>query len=270
MDTKDMIFYNCYNSSVRDGEQFIPEHVFSFQVSGKLTVNYAKEKKIFTGGNFLLGRRNSLAKFLKEPNDTEFKALYVFLPLEVLYELSTGFGNEQLTNRDEMPPVISVESHPALLSFVKSLDIYLKDSKIYDPEILKLKTKELIWLLLRLQPDLSKVLFNFNEPGKIDLEKFMLQNYRYNVPLEKLAYLSGRSLSSFKRDFEKIFLQSPGRWLTIKRLEDANYLMTCKKMKATEIYIYLGFENLSHFFTAFRRQYGFSPKDIHVRQETQK
>lgn len=270
MDTKENIFYNCYNSSVRDGEQFIPEHVFSFQVSGKLTVSYAKEKKIFNGGNFLLGRRNSLAKFIKEPNGSDFRALYVFLPSEVLHELSSGFVNEQLTNRKELPPVLSVESHPALLSFVKSLDIYLNDSKIYDPLILKLKTKELILLLLKLQPELSKVLFNFNEPGKIDLEKFMLQNYRYNVPLEKLAYLSGRSMSSFKRDFEKIFLQSPGRWLTFKRLEDANYLMASKKMKAAEIYIDLGFENLSHFFTAFKRQYGFSPKDIHIQQETQK
>ena len=44
---------------------------------------------------------------------------------------------------------------------------------------------------------------NFDEPGKVDLINFMERNYMFNMPLEKLGYLSGRSLSTFNRDFKK-------------------------------------------------------------------
>ena len=49
------------------------------------------------------------------------------------------------------------------------------------------------------------MLFDFNEPFKIDLEAYMNMNYTFNVPMEKFAKLTGRSLATFKRDFKKIF-----------------------------------------------------------------
>jgi hypothetical protein len=48
------------------------------------------------------------------------------------------------------------------------------------------------------------VLANFEEPGKIDLADYMEKNFMFNLPLEKFAYLTGRSLTTFKRDFSKI------------------------------------------------------------------
>ena len=46
---------------------------------------------------------------------------------------------------------------------------------------------------------------NFEQPGKIDLISFMEKNYMFNVPMEKFSYLTGRSLTTFKRDFQKVF-----------------------------------------------------------------
>jgi AraC-like DNA-binding protein len=51
----------------------------------------------------------------------------------------------------------------------------------------------------------------------------------FNMPLEKFAYLTGRSLSSFKRDFNKAFNTTPQRWLTQKRLELAHYELSEEK-----------------------------------------
>ncbi len=41
----------------------------------------------------------------------------------------------------------------------------------------------------------------------------------FNMSLEKFGYLTGRSLTTFKRDFFKTFKTTPQRWLTQKRLE---------------------------------------------------
>ncbi len=98
--------------------------------------------------------------------------------------------------------------------------------------------------------------------GKIDLEAFMNRNFHFNVELKRFAYLTGRSLATFKRDFEKIFHVSPSRWLLQKRLQEAHHLILDKGAAASDIYLDLGFEDLSHFSFAFKKMYGVSPSKV--------
>ena len=67
------------------------------------------------------------------------------------------------------------------------------------------------------------------QPGKLDLVEFMEKNYMFNLSLEKFGYLTGRSLTTFKKDFEKVFQSTPGKWLTHKRLQLAHYQILEKK-----------------------------------------
>jgi len=92
--------------------------------------------------------------------------------------------------------------------------------------------------------------------GKLELVEFMEKNYTFNLSLEKFGYLTGRSLTTFKKDFQKAFKSTPGKWLTHKRLELAHYQIFEKKRKPSDVYIYVGFENLSHFSFAFKKQFG--------------
>ncbi len=64
---KPQIMYSCYYARSRRGEQFIPEHVFSYQVSGTLTLNDGNKVYTFNEGDFRFCRRNHLVKFLKQP-----------------------------------------------------------------------------------------------------------------------------------------------------------------------------------------------------------
>ena len=95
----------------------------------------------------------------------------------------------------------------------------------------------LLLFLLKIRPELSSIFFDFGKPEKINLEKFMNQNYKFNVGIERFAFLTGRSLSAFKRDFKQVFNETPNRWLIQKRLQEANFLMERKNKKATEIYL---------------------------------
>lgn len=49
----------------------------------------------------------------------------------------------------------------------------------------------------------------------------MQKNYKFNVSIERFAYLTGRSLSSFKKEFKEIFNDIPSHWLVKRRLEKA-------------------------------------------------
>jgi len=154
---------------------------------------------------------------------------------------------------------IKFPKNDLLYNFMQSLLDY---EDMMNSEILLLKQKEALMLFLKYDQSLKNVLFNFAEPHKIDLEKFMNKNFHFNVHLARFAYLTGRSLATFKRDFKSIFNTTPGRWLQQKRLQEAYYQITEKGKTASDIYLDLGFEDLSHFSFAFKKAYGQAPSKI--------
>jgi len=90
----------------------------------------------------------------------------------------------------------------------------------------------------------------------------MEKNYMFNMSLERFGYLTGRSLSTFNRDFRKVFQTTPQRWLTQKRLELAYYHLKEKRKRPSDVFLEVGFEDLSHFSYAFKRQYGHTPSAL--------
>jgi AraC-like DNA-binding protein len=83
-----------------------------------------------------------------------------------------------------------------------------------------------------------------------------------NRVLKKFSYLTGRSLTTFKKDFKNFFHTTPGRWLIKKRLERAHYQIVVQKQKPVNVYLDAGFENLAHFSFAFKRQFGYNVSQI--------
>jgi AraC-like DNA-binding protein len=90
----------------------------------------------------------------------------------------------------------------------------------------------------------------------------MEKNFMFNMSLKKFGYLTGRSLTTFQRDFHKAYNITPQRWLTRKRLEAAHYQLAEKNKKPSEVCFETGFENLSHFSSAFKKQFGYSPARV--------
>lgn len=260
--SKPEIVYSCYYEVSRGGEQFVRDHVFSYHISGTLVVNDGNKEHIFREGDFRLVKRNQLAKFLKQPPPGgEFKTLSIILDQETLKSLSIEFGYTA-DRSSPSPNLVVLKPDPLYRSFMDSILPYGNLSPDENMALLSLKVKEAVLLLLRNEPSLKDILFDFTEPGKIDLEAFMLQHYQFNVGLNRFAYLTGRSLATFKRDFEKTFHTSPGNWLLQKRLEEAYYLIKEKGNKPSDVYLEVGFEDLSHFSYAFKNAYGVAPSRI--------
>jgi AraC-like DNA-binding protein len=257
------IGYSCYFTRTREGEQFVPEHVFSYQISGKLTMtNNNAVTTVFNEGDFRFIRRNNLVKYIKEPRlNGEFKSVSIYLDQQSLRNFSIQHAVEQsavpLTES-----VIILKQHTLYKSYMESLGPYRQDDLVINAQLQQLKVDEAIMILLQTTPALANVLFDFSDPGKIDLETFMEKNYHFNVQMKRFAYLTGRSLATFKRDFERIYKTTPSQWLQQRRLQEAYYLIKEKGRSANDIYLDVGFENLSHFSYAFKNKFGLSPSKI--------
>ena len=260
--TKPKILNSCYFSKSRSGEQFVPDHIFSYQVAGSMIAYDGKNTYRAEPGDLRLSKRNHLAKFEKFPSEGgEYQSVSLFLTQDILKEISLEYPYK-IEKNPYSEPIVALPKHPAYLSFMESLVAYFAMNQHDDEKLFRIKIKEAIHLILKINPELRHTLFDFNEPGKIDLEAFMNRNFHFNVQLKRFAYLTGRSLATFKRDFQKAFSDSPSRWLQQRRLQEAYYLIKKKSKTPSEVYLEVGFEDLSHFSFAFKKQYGSAPSKI--------
>ncbi|WP_312362388.1 AraC family transcriptional regulator [Sphingobacterium sp.] len=82
------------------------------------------------------------------------------------------------------------------------------------------------------------------------------------LTMEQIAAYTGRSLATFKRDFQKVSSLSPQKWLIKKRLEMAYVKLKEEGKKVQEVCVEVGFKNPSHFSTAFKKQYGILSTEV--------
>lgn len=126
-------------------------------------------------------------------------------------------------------------------------------------ELLQLKMTEGIYVLLNTDKNLYASVFDFTDPWKIDILDFMEKNYTNDISMDEIANYTGRSLSTFKRDFKKYSSLSPQQWLIQRRLDAARELIRKGGRKVSEICFDVGFKNLSHFSKIYKQAYGVPP-----------
>jgi AraC-like DNA-binding protein len=240
---------------------FLTHNTLVLQVSGNFTLETAAQKISMGKGEMLLIRKNQLGQITKTPlPDEHYETIVISLQEDLLRKIALE-EHIGVLPKYTGPSNILIPSNEFLKGYFQSVLPYVRNpEKNLTHEIGMLKVKEAVMLLLHTMPALREVLFDFSEPYKIDLEKFMLGHFHYNIPVQEFAELTGRSLAAFKRDFQKIFGMAPRQWLQEKRLTEARALIE-KQKKPSAIYLDLGFESLSHFSNSFKKKFGKAPTD---------
>lgn len=168
-------------------------------------------------------------------------------------------------------PVMPVNVTPAVNIFFQSMMPHFEAGRQPDQAILELKFRELI-LHIADNPVNAEILTYFcsllKAPAAVSMQKIMEDNFCFNLKLEEFARLSNRSLSAFKRDFQKQFNNTPGKWLTEKRLHHAMHLLSRYGKTVGEAAFESGFENQSHFSRAFKTRFGISPAAVKQADKT--
>jgi AraC-like DNA-binding protein len=255
-----VIFYSYLSAERKEKACFWNHHTLILQVSGQFTLETSSQTISMSGGDLLLIGKNQLGTLTKMPvPGGNYETIVISLQEDLLRKIVL---EEKLEANGKYigPPNILVPSNEFLQGYFQSIIPYARSSgATMTDEMGILKVKEGIKLLLLALPALRNFLFDFSEPHKIDLEKFMLSNFCFNVPLEKFAQLTGRSLAAFKRDFLKTFGAPPRRWLQDKRLMEAKHIIDTRHQRPSAVYFDLGFESLSHFSHAFKKKFGVAP-----------
>jgi AraC-like DNA-binding protein len=252
---QNILLLACEGDKHFEHDPFVYEHVLGVITSGIAEQHTDRGVITYGAGTLMLLRRNQLLKVTKKHFEGKpFTTINIVLDQETLQKYSREHNIQASAIYTDEPNVV-LENDAFMKGYFSSLMPYFSQPEKLTPILAQVKTSEAIALLLR-NPALKNFLFDFSEPHKIDLEAYMNRHFTYNVPLAQFAKLTGRSLSTFKRDFEKIFHTTPERWLQRVRLKMAHFLISQKKRKPSDVYLEVGFENLSHFSAAFKREFG--------------
>ncbi|ACU63432.1 helix-turn-helix domain-containing protein [Chitinophaga pinensis] len=235
-------------------------HMLVWFIAGETRIVQADTCYTFKAGDIFLIPRNQPATIINYPtNHQPHKTVVMHLSTVRLRAFYAGLNIKASVSSSGK--IRRFQHHPLLESCFASLLPYFELKELPE-DIATIKITEAISILRLIDADIDGELTNFELPGRMDLVDFMERNYMFNMPLERFSYLTGRSLSTFKRDFKKAFDISPQRWLTQKRLELAYVHFTEKKLRPADVYFQVGFENLSHFSYAFKKHFGYTPTDL--------
>ena len=259
------IFLSCFSDYSEKCIHATPEHVLLYLYSGEQVIEDRDKKITIKAGECAFIRRNHrLMMYKNSKGDQLYKGISLTFNRTVLREFYSRLNKSDLPEKAAISDqnVIKVEQRADITSLFGSLIPYFDDNVQPTEGVANLKLQEGIYALLNNSDIFFPILFDFTEPWKIDLMEFMNNNFMDDLTMEQIAAYTGRSLATFKRDFQKISKLSPQKWMIKKRLEAAYIKLKEEGKKVQEVYVEVGFKNPSHFSTAFRKQYGFPPTEI--------
>lgn len=253
-----------YRCLVEDHEADIWTHhnYFAYVIGGEKKWKTPFEECKVASGDGLFVRKgvHTVYQYFKEP----FYVIFVFLTDDSIRNILLKYPHltTPSTKRcGEHKSLYKLSMHVGLESTFKTLLNYFSLKKAAIKDVLKLKLEELILHVLHSPEDtgLKNYFINLGSGSAESFKRTMNENYCKPLSVADYAKLCGRSISSFKRDFQHLYGQTPGKWLLKKRLEYSRFLLETTDMQVAEIIDQSGFINRSHFNRRFKSIYRHPP-----------
>jgi AraC-like DNA-binding protein len=260
----DLLFaeYTCPVGNAKQ-DQWTRSDFLIHVLSGRKVWHLADGDRATDAGDTLFFRKG--ASIIEQFFEVDFCLLLFFIPDSLVRSTVRECAGSLAAPRLPAAPIkaaVRVENDVALAAFFRSMRDYFSGREKPSEPLLRLKLKELIVSLLTggRNPALAAYFQSLAGSAAPSVAEIMEANFRFNLSLEEYAALCHRSLSSFKRDFQRHFGEAPGRWLARKRLDYAAALLRATQLNVTEIAFESGFEDVSHFSRVFKDRFKQSPR----------
>lgn len=259
------VLHKTLRRSLLKKEMYLTTAAIVYIVRGKQIIENADGSETTVPENHLLFLPKDLylvSDYVPD-NGGGFEAILFFLNDGIIekYLHSSSHQAEPIPDSGARP-LFTAPANRQILGFIDALKQVYGDYRESQP-LLELKLLELLHLL-GIQDNRCRflsALTHYGRPeGKRDIREFMEKYYTRNLRLEDYAQLTGRSLSTFMRDFKRTYHTTPNQWIIEKRLEKARWLLTTRNLSVTDAALEVGYDNVSYFIRAFKKKYGVTPK----------
>lgn len=257
------VFIASYFTDDRGCAHCNREHTLIYIYSGELEITERGRRTVLRPGDCAFMRRDNRMWLQKRVDEGKsYRSIVLKFSREFLREFYRTIDRRELpkdVRRDRSSLCVLPSNRPDLRSLFESVIPYFDAGIQPSEEVLRLKMTEGVYAILHTDERLYASLFDFADPWKIDIMEFMEKNYRNELSMQEIAYYTGRSLATFKRDFAKVSDLTPQKWLIRRRLDAAHEQIRKGGRKVSDICYEVGFKNLSHFSKIYKETYGVAP-----------
>jgi len=246
----------------RFGATFQNEACFVYLKEGKTILSSPTERlAIDATESVLLNCSNYFADFIQKAPLATIEVYAVHLYPDLLKEIYKDTLPEFLKHKATGQNAKIIANHSIVNHFIDSLVFYFENPGLVNSDLLVLKIKELILLLLQTHnaTTIAELMADLFSPRNVNLKEVIQHHLFSNFSINELAQLAGLSLSSFKRAFQNIYKDTPANYLRTKKIEKAMDLLTQSDLSVSEICFQIGFNDASNFTKAFKKHTKQSP-----------
>ncbi|MDQ0113678.1 AraC family transcriptional regulator [Paenibacillus harenae] len=255
------VIESCTHTQNNAGSMFLEDHLLLFVLKGKYTVRYGNQSYTVKKNEMVLLQKSITVEYEKSgEKDEEYLLDYM------MFFLKEDLINEFVKMADLKPSypaalaAVSVKSvNDRLISYIESLKPYFKQPDEISSGLIKIKLLELLFDVADTNENFYFQLLQLKRKERKSITEVIEENIFNPVSLNDLAHLSGRSLSTFKREFKEIYNTSPLYYIRKRRMDKAKELLTHTSLSVTDVCFSTGFENVSHFSKVFKERFGISP-----------
>ena len=257
------LLYKCLEQSQVQGEYFVASHVFTIVLQGQKVIHTSNGSKVVVGPGsaVFLPKDLYMIQDIIAENGIFESWLFFFTDQQIGQFLAFRgeHGNSMKVAQQGATELPLYHYSIALQLFCEGI-VPLMSSVTTPGQLVNVKLLELMHLIAAGgQGTLFTEQLCSLKRGRRNIRLLMEQHYDHPLKVEDYAYLSGRSITSFHRDFKAFFGTSPKQWLMDKRMEKASRILREGETSVTTAAYNSGYENISHFIKAFKKRYGVSP-----------
>ena len=217
-----------------------------------------------SGEHLLLKCGIYFAELLQQADQTHATVLAIHLPKDLLKKLIQQDDQVTIKAASAASIIPPATSSRVLAAFIQSLAIYFESPELTNDAVLTSKIRELVLLLVQTNyaksiHDLIDQLFS---PQLASFREMIEAHIFSRAGINDLARLTGMSLSSFKRQFEKVYQDSPAQYIQSRKIQESCKLLLHSSLTIREIAYRTGFQDPSHFTKVFRKWAGHSPMEF--------
>ncbi|AVF46955.1 AraC family transcriptional regulator [Elizabethkingia anophelis] len=251
-----------YTSSQEVSRQqiILNQNAFSFLIDGSKEVVFDNSSLSIDNSKFILMRSGHCLMTERLSDLKNYRSILFFFSDIALSKFIRSIELNK-AEPSKHSSVHAFEYNEFITRFISSLSDISKLSDKVRSKLLEFKFHEIMLYLTELHGTdfIQSLIVNSNDATRKFIH-IIESNQLNKLSLKELAFLCNMSVSTFKREFEKHYTESPVKWFQNKRLEYARHLLNNTKKSPSEIYFEVGYENLSSFIQAYKLKYGTTPK----------
>jgi AraC-like DNA-binding protein len=236
----------------------------SFILSGQKELYRGAECTLVTEHEAVLIPEGNAIIAERKLNAQQYSSLVIFFPAEFAQKFIVKYIKQNDYQHQPAPAAkdafLKFCQTPYITEYLNGLIHLIGKQLVVPPALLLHKLEELFLILADSFPAQFFGIFKpLTSDGSHQLRLIVENNILKNLSLNELAFLANRSLATFKRDFEKEYGISPGKYIRERKLDIARHQLT-EGGVLNDIYLQLGYENASNFNSAFKKRFGQTPK----------